>query len=39
MILEEKQSWATSSHLGQLPFNFLQVVYNYKEIQKLSRGV
>jgi hypothetical protein len=20
MILEEKQSWATSSHLGQLPF-------------------
>jgi len=39
MILEEKQSWATSWHLRQLPFNFLQVVYNYKETQKLNKGV
>ncbi len=39
MILEEKQNWATSSYLRQLPSNFLQVVYSYKETQKLSKGV
>ncbi len=38
-ILEEKQSWATSSHLRQLPSNFPHVVYSYKETQKLSKGV
>jgi hypothetical protein len=39
MILKEKKSWATSSHLRQLLSNFLQVVYNYKETQKVSKGV